>query len=80
MEFLSPGEKKAAAGFSGLAWVGVLLPIFINFGISFLLGGTIEATWILLLSLQLVSFIPLISLYIPSVFRAFSKNLMGIHG
>jgi len=48
--------------------------------ITVALGGTIEATWLLLGTLQLMSFIPLFNLNLPGNFREFSRNLAVLHG
>ena len=58
--------------------------VFMSFGTSYLiqliLGSAIEATWLLLGTLQLMSLLPLISLNLPSNFREFSKNLAVLNG
>ena len=48
--------------------------------ISVLLGGKIEASWLLLGTLQLMSLIPLLNINLPANFREFSKNLAILHG
>jgi hypothetical protein len=44
------------------------------------LGGTVEATWLLFGTIQLMSLVPLFNLNIPANFREFSKNLAVLHG
>lgn len=44
------------------------------------IGQTIEASWLLLGTIQLMSLIPLFNLNLPENFRAFSKNLAVLHG
>lgn len=74
-------EEKAAAGTQSNAG---LLTMLLTFGtstfISVALGGTVEATWLLLGTIQLMSFVPLFNMNLPGNFREFSKNLAVLHG
>lgn len=47
---------------------------------SIILGGTIEATWLLFGTVQLMSFVPLFNMNLPGNFREFAKNLAILHG
>ena len=43
-------------------------------------GSGLESTWLLMNILQLISFLPLIGMYISPNFRHFSLNLVPLHG
>lgn len=49
-------------------------------GFSFVMGSNLEATWLLLNTIQLISMIPAISIEIPTLFRAFTLRLLSLHG
>jgi hypothetical protein len=74
-------EEKAAAGSQSNA---SLLTLLLTFGtstfISVALGGTVEATWLLFGTIQLMSLVPLLNMNLPANFRQFSINLAVLHG
>lgn len=77
---LSDQEKAAAGAQSNAGLFTMLLTFGTSTFISVALGGTIEATWLLFGSIQMMSFIPLLNLNLPANFREFSKNLAALHG
>lgn len=77
---LTSEEKRVAQAQSGFSIVTMLLTFGTSFFIQVVLGGTIEATWLLLGTLQLMSFLPLLNLNLPANFREFNKNLAVLNG
>lgn len=77
---ISDSEKAAAQTQSTSSIISVLLTFGTSISIQFLLGGTIEATWLLLGTLQMMALVPLINLNLPANFREFSKNLAMLNG
>lgn len=77
---LSEDDKAAADSQSSASIISLILTFGTSVFIQVVLGGTIEATWLLLGTLQLMSFLPLLSLDIPANFRQFAKNLAVLHG
>ena len=77
---LSEEEKAAASTQSNAGLLTMLLTFGTSTFISVALGGTVEATWLLLGTIQLMSFVPLFNLNLPGNFRQFSKNLAVLHG
>ena len=77
---LSEEEKQAASQQSSASILSLVLTFGTSLLIQFVMGGTIEASWLLLGTLQLMSFLPLLNLNLPSNFREFSKNLSVLHG
>ena len=77
---VSEQEKAEASSRSYASLVTLILTFATSYSIQLILGGTIEATWLLLGTLQLMSFLPLLSLHLPSNFREFSKNLAVLNG
>lgn len=63
---------------------GSIASLFLAFGTSLLfsliLGTQIEASWLLLATLQLMSLTPLFNLNLPPNFREFAKNLAVLNG
>ena len=77
---LSEEEKAQASSKSSASIVTLVLTFATSFLIQAVLGGTIEATWLLLGTLQLMALLPLLSANIPANFRQFSKNLAVLNG
>ena len=77
---LSDEEKEAASQRSSASILSLVLTFGTGFLIKFVMGSSIEATWLLLGTLQLMSFLPLLNLNLPSNFREFGKNLSVLHG
>jgi hypothetical protein len=77
---LSDEDKAAASQQSSASIVTMLLTFGTSTLISILLGGTVEATWLLFGAIQLMSFVPLFNLNLPANFREFAKNLAVLHG
>lgn len=80
LSVISESEVSIARSQAGLSIVSIILTFGTSTLISLLLGNTIEATWLLLGSIQLMSFVALFNLDLPSNFREFSKNLAVLHG
>ena len=80
LNFVSDSEKQAASSQSTASLISMLLTFGTSILISTLMGGTIEATWLLLGTVQLMSFVPLFNMNLPSNFREFSKNLALLNG
>ena len=80
LSYLSEEDEAAASSQSSASIVTLILTFGTSIFIQVALGGTIEATWLLLGTLQLMSFLPLLTLHVPSNFRQFSKNLAVLHG
>jgi len=80
LSVVSDGEKAAAKSQSNASLLTLLLTFGSSTFISVILGGTIEATWLLFGCIQLMSFVPLFNLNLPGNFREFSKNLAVLHG
>ena len=80
LSFISDEEKAAAKSQSNASLLTLLLTFGSSTFISVILGGTIEATWLLFGCIQLMSFVPLFNLNLPGNFREFSKNLAALHG
>jgi len=76
----SEADKATSSIFSWTSYLQSFSGIFLNSLLSIIMGSSLEATWLLLNTLQLMSFTPLLSLEMPSVFRLYSKQLIGIHG
>lgn len=77
---LSADEKAAAGSQSSASLLTLLLTFGTSTFISVALGGTVEATWLLFGTIQLMSLVPLLNLNLPANFREFSKNLAVLHG
>lgn len=77
---ISEEDKAAAQSQSSASLITLILTFGTSVFISVVLGGTVEATWLLLGTLQLMSFVPLFDLSLPNNFREFSKNLAVLHG
>lgn len=77
---LTEEEKRAAEQQSNSSVISLLLTFGSSFLIQFVFGSKIEASWILLGTLQMMSFLPLLNLNLPTIFREFSKNLSVLHG
>lgn len=80
MVVVTDAQKAAASSQSSASLISLLLTFGTSIFIQVALGGTIEATWLLLGTLQLMSLLPLVSLNIPINFREFSKNLAVLNG
>mmetsp|Transcript_19371 Transcript_19371/g.22556 ORF Transcript_19371/g.22556 Transcript_19371/m.22556 type:complete len:136 (-) Transcript_19371:656-1063(-) len=77
---ISDAEKATASGQSTASIISLLLTFGTSIFVSVVLGGTVEATWLLLGTIQMMSFVPLFNLNLPANFREFSKNLAVLHG
>lgn len=77
---LSEDEKAAASSQSSASIISLLLTFGTSVLIQMVLGGTIEATWLLLGTIQLMSLLPLLNMNLPANFREFSKNLAILNG
>ena len=77
---ISEEDKQTASSQSSASIVSLILTFGTSIFITVVMGGTIEATWLLLGSLQLMSLTPLFNLNLPVNFREFSKNLAVLHG
>ena len=77
---LSDEEKQEASGQSSFSIISLIMTFGTSILIQLVLGNSIEATWLLLGTLQLMSFLPLLSLNLPVNFREFSKNLAVLNG
>ena len=77
---MSASEQQTASSQSTASIVSMLVTFGTSTLISVLMGGTIEATWLLLGTVQLMSFVPLLNMNLPSNFREFSKNLAMLNG
>lgn len=77
---LSAEEKAAASSQSSASLLTLLLTFGTSTFISVALGGTVEATWLLFGTIQLMSLVPLLNMNLPANFREFSKNLAVLHG
>ncbi|CAI2371721.1 unnamed protein product [Moneuplotes crassus] len=77
---VSDEEKAAASAQSSASLLSLILALGSSTFISVVLGGTIEATWLLFGCIQLMSFVPLFNMNLPGNFREFSKNLAVLHG
>ena len=77
---LTDSEVQAAATQSNVSLLTLVLTFGTSTIISILLGGTVEATWLLFGAIQLMSFVPLLNMNLPANFREFSKNLAALHG
>jgi len=78
--FLSDEEKRIAAIQSDVSLTSLVMAFLTSTLVTLVLGTQIEATWLLLGTIQLMSLVPLFNLNIPSNFREFSKNLAILHG
>ena len=78
--YLSDEDKEAASQQSNASLVTILLTFGSSLFLQIALGGTIEATWLLFGTIQLMSLVPLFHLNLPSNFREFAKNLAILHG
>ena len=77
---LSDEEKAAANSQANTSLLSLILTFGTSLLFQFVMGGTIEATWLLLGTLQLMSLLPLLNLNLPANFREFSKNLSLLNG
>ena len=77
---ISDEEKAAVSSQSSLSIISLILTFGTSTFIQVVLGGTIEATWLLLGTLQLMSLLPLLNMNLPVNFREFSKNLAVLNG
>ena len=77
---LSAEEEIEANSQSSFSIISLILTFGTSIFIQTVLGGTIEATWLLLGTLQLMSLLPLLNLNLPANFRQFSKNLAVLNG
>lgn len=80
LAYLSEDQKRQAQSQANLSIISILITFGTSLIISVLLGGKIEASWLLLGTLQLMSLVPLLNLNLPANFREFSKNLAILHG
>ena len=80
MEVLNPTEAAASDSSGGTTVLAVGLGIGFSTLLSFFMGNTLEATWLLLNTIQLMSLSPIISVNLPSLFRDFTKKLVSLHG
>ena len=78
--YLSDEDKAAASQQSNASLITILLTFGSSLFLQIALGGTIEATWLLFGTIQLMSLVPLFNLNLPSNFREFAKNLAILHG
>ena len=51
----------------------VVISFVLNYAIGFIMGNALEATWLLLGTLQLMSVVPLVSVYVATNFRMFCQ-------
>ena len=58
----------------------VILSFIINYALGFIMGNALEATWLLMGTLQLMSVIPLVSIYVATSFWQFCQRLLPLHG
>ena len=77
---VSDEEAAEASSTSSFGLLSLILTFGTSVFVTVVLGGTVEATWLLLGTIQLMSFIPLFNLNLPANFREFSKNLAVLHG
>jgi len=77
---ISDEERQAAEAQSGISIISIILTFGTSILFSVVLGNQIEATWLLLGTLQLMSLTPLFNLNLPQNFRVFSVNLAVLHG
>ena len=77
---LSDEEEAQANSQSSYSIISLILTFGTSIFIQVVLGGAIEATWLLLGTLQLMSLLPLLNLNLPANFRQFSKNLAVLNG
>ena len=77
---VSDEEKQEAQSQSSFSIVSLVMTFGTSYLIQLTLGSAVEATWLLLGNLQLMSLLPLISVNLPSNFREFSKNLAVLNG
>ena len=80
LSVVSDAEKAQASQGSTMSLVSLILTFGTSIFISVVLGGTIEATWLLLGTLQMMSLVPLFNLNLPGNFREFSVNLAVLNG
>ena len=79
-ESMSEDEKKFVDSMTGGTLFLLVFVCAMNGLFSFILGSMVEGTWLLLGTLQLMSFIPLCSLNLPSTYRLYSKRLSILNG
>jgi len=79
-EILNPTEETASAGSGGTTLIAVALGLGLSTALSFLMGNTLESTWLLLNTIQLMSLTPIVSVNLPTFYREFAKNLISLHG
>ena len=77
---VSEADKAQAGQNSILSIISLILTFATSIFISVVLGGTIEVTWLLLGTLQMMSLIPLFDLNLPGNFREFAVNLAVLNG
>lgn len=80
LNVVSAAEQQTASSQSTASLLSMLITFGTSMLISVLMGGTIEATWLLLGTVQLMSFVPLLNMNLPSNFREFTKNLAMLNG
>ena len=73
-------DKQEANNQSSFSIISLMMTFGTSILIQLVFGISIEATWLLLGTLQLMSLLPLLSLNLPANFREFSKNLAVLHG
>jgi hypothetical protein len=79
MVFMSDEELEAARTQANISIGTIFMTFLTSLLISLLLGTQIEASWLLLGTLQLMSLTPLFNLNLPANFREFTKNLAVLH-
>lgn len=79
-EVLNASEAATSDASGFLTMLGMVLGIGLSMGISMIMGGSLEATWLLLCTIQLMSMTPVLKLDLPTIFRDFSTKLIGLHG
>jgi len=77
---LSEEEKSLAQAQANISIGSLFMAFGTSLFFSLVLGSQIEASWLLLGQLQLMSLTPLFNLNLPPNFREFSKNLAVLHG
>ena len=77
---LSQKRKKQARNRANFSIVSFILTFGTSIFIQVVLGVVIEATWLLLRTLQLMPTLSLLNLNLPTIFREFNKNLAVLNG
>jgi len=78
--YLSDKDKVAAERQANGSILSIILTFISSTFMQLALGSSIEATWLLFGTVQLVSLVPLFNLNLPSNFREYAKNLAILHG